>query len=80
MPRVRSLSPTKRQLEDLSDFIKRKMRQQNLNQTELAEAVGLTQQNLSIKLRKGNLRAGELIDIFHKLEVTKEEAGEMLTL
>lgn len=80
MPRVRSLDPARRKLETLTDFIKRRMKEQNLKQSDLAEAAGMCQQNLSAKLNRGSLRVEELLRIFEKLGVTKEEAGELITL
>lgn len=80
MPRVRSLDPTRRKLETLTDFIKRRMKEQNLKQRDLAEAAGMCQQNLSAKLNRGSLRVEELLRIFEKLGVTKEEAGDLITL
>lgn len=80
MPRVRSLDPAQRKLETLTDFIKRRMKEQHLKQSDLAEAAGMCQQNLSAKLNRGSLRVEELLRIFEKLGVTKEEAGELTTL
>lgn len=80
MPRVRSLDPARRKLETLTDFIKRRMKEQNLKQRDLAEAAGMCQQNLSAKLNRGSLRVEELLRIFEKLGVTKEEAGDLITL
>ena len=79
MPTIRSLDPTTRQLERISDFIKRRMREQKKNQSYMAAVLQISQQDYSIKLNSGNFTAGQLIRVFDELKTPCEERGKLIT-
>lgn len=77
MARVRSLDPAKRQLDRLIDLILRKMREKGINQSDLAAEIGTSQQNVSKKIKSGNLRSWELLRILNRVGVSGDEIGEL---
>lgn len=78
MPRLNSLDPTRRKLNRLSDFIRRRMRELKLKQSDMAADLFITQQAFSIKLNKGTFTTEQLLRIFERLKATKEEAGDLM--
>ena len=78
MPRVRSLDPVENKMRKIEAYILMGMRIKNINQSDIAEELGMTRQNFSRKLREGSLRVRELVLIFKKLEATEKEIGELL--
>jgi len=77
MPRV-SLKKTEYRLRDLSSYILGEMRFQRITQTDMAAVLGMTQGNLSQKLKACTLTAEELIQIFEKLGTSPEKIGTLL--
>ena len=65
-------------LADLSSYILGAMRTKKINQSEMAEALNMTQGNLSQKLKKNTLTARDLVIIFDKLGTPAEKVGEIL--
>lgn len=78
MARLNSLDPTRRKLNRLSDFIRRRMRELKLKQSDMAADLFITQQAFSIKLNQGTFTTEQLLRIFERLKATKEEAGDLM--
>ena len=77
MPRV-SLKKIEYQLFDLSCYILGDMRAKGITQTDMAAVLGMTQGNLSQKLKSCTLTVEELIQIFEKLGTSPEKIGTLL--
>jgi orotate phosphoribosyltransferase-like protein len=91
MPRV-ALSPEQRKrhkIKDLTEWINGRMRSKGLAQADIAKALNISQEAVSIRLNpktyERNIRAdpfryGDLLIIFKLLEATPEEKERLLTL
>lgn len=78
MARVKSLDPARRQLDGIIDFILRKMRENGIRQSDLAAEIGTSQQNVSRKIKSGNIRTLELLRILNKVGASGEEIGKLI--
>lgn len=78
MPRITTLDPIKRKLEIICDYIRGEMKRQHIKQDDLAELLGLAQQTVSIKLKKGRFTVKELLIIFDYLKTPTEKRAELL--
>ena len=78
MPRVRSLDPTRRRLNRISDYIRREMRAQRITQVEMAAVIDVSQQAFSVKLSKGTFSAEDLVRIFDRLKTETTKTGDLL--
>ena len=63
---------------NLCDFLKGEIKRSDMNQTEVAESIGLTQSGLSKKLSKGTLTVKELKGLALVLNIKKEEIAKRL--
>ncbi len=63
----------------LIEKINGKKLRMKLNQTQLGELIGTSQQNFGHKLRNANFDIVELAKIFKKLEFSDEEILELMT-
>lgn len=77
MPRV-SINKRKYMLNDLSEFIKREMRANQINQAELGKLCGHSQQTMGNHLQPNKLTVSDLITIFTLFDVPPEKLAELL--
>lgn len=80
MPRINNLDPARHKVNLLCDFIRRRAKDLELSQSEMAAELFISQQAYSYRLRTGSFTTDQLIRIFRKLKASKEEAGELLIL
>lgn len=77
MPRIKA-NKREYMIKDFSSWLVGKMWEQGLKQKDVAEWLDCTQQNFSLKLKNHSFTLEEIIIIFHKLNVTEEEASKLL--
>ena len=77
MPRIKAYAK-QYALNDLSAYIKRRMRAQGKNQADLGRACGVSQQVMSKRLKENKLSASDLVSIFQCLNVDTETIGKLL--
>ena len=78
MPRINSLDPTRRRLNRISDFIRREMKAQKIQQADMAAVLFISQQAFSVKLSKGTFSVEQLIRILDRLKTDSQTTGELL--
>lgn len=79
MPRIRELK-TNYMLTDIGSTLDTFRREKKMKQVELAEKIGITQQNLSNKFAHNSFKYEDLIKIFHALELTDEQIVRLMKL
>jgi transcriptional regulator with XRE-family HTH domain len=79
MPRIKELK-TNYMLTDIGSTLDTFRRQKKIKQKDLAEMCGLTQQNLSNKFTHNSFKYGDLIKIFHALELTDDQIVRLMKL
>ncbi len=79
MPRIKELK-TNYMLTDIGSTLDTFRRQKNMKQVELADKVGISQQNLSNKFTHNSFKYEDLIKIFHALELTDDQIVRLMKL
>jgi len=79
MPRVNSLDPTHKTMRKIEAYIRGEMRDRGIDQKEMADDLGMCQQNFSYKLIHGKFTVKELYKIFQKFNTSTEERGELMS-
>lgn len=77
MPRVK-INRRKYMLNDLSDYIRRQLRENKINQSDLAKMCGCSQPTISYKLNTHSLDLNDLITIFSYFDTSPEELAKLL--
>lgn len=78
MPRIKQYRHNYK-ANDISSYILVKMRKNKVSQQELGELLHLSRQQTGYKIRNAKLTILELLIVFEKLHLTKEEIGELLS-
>lgn len=77
MPRVR-INSTKYKTADLPKFIRSKLVDSNLEQKDLAVAIGITPQAFSNRMKKGLFSYSELVNILAEVKASDEEIVRLM--
>lgn len=72
------LKTTEYALTDLTAVIKKEMRKQKINQTIVANQIGISQAAFSVKMSKDNLTVRELIVISRFLKIPSDLVGGII--
>lgn len=77
MPRV-SIKKTDYMVKDFCKWLVGEMRSEGINQAEVAEWLGISQQAISLKIKNGNFSFKELVIVFKNLNTSPEQIGHLL--
>lgn len=77
MPRIKALK-TEYMANDLGAYIKGVMWRQQVKEQDMADALGITQQAMSYKIRQNSFTYKDLLIIFRELQVPDEEIVRLL--
>ena len=78
MPKVRPLNETQYKVNEFSDFLRRRWREQGLRTSDIAEWLDITQQAVSYKLKTGAFSLKDIITIIRKTQLTEQEVTRYL--